>query len=265
VSAPERPLAAEEHALSTDAEPTLYEWLGGEAVLRELTRVFYSRYVMADPLIGPLFAGMAPDHPDRVADWLGEVFGGPAVYSSEHGGYPRMISQHVGRQLTEAQRARWASLMLQAADDVALPADPEFRSAFVSYIEWGTRLALANSQTEARPPARMPMPRWDWGTAGPPGGHPAARAPAANSELAGVFQPGDGEPLSFARHIRPLFRERDRKSMRFAFDLWSHVDVTTHADAILDRLSQGNMPCDSSWPSEHVETFRRWASSGRRA
>jgi truncated hemoglobin YjbI len=175
VSAPERPLAAEEHALSTDAEPTLYEWLGGEAVLRELTRVFYSRYVMADPLIGPLFAGMAPDHPDRVADWLGEVFGGPAVYSSEHGGYPRMISQHVGRQLTEAQRARWASLMLQAADDVALPADPEFRSAFVSYIEWGTRLALANSQTEARPPAHMPMPRWDWGTAGPPGGHRAAR------------------------------------------------------------------------------------------
>ena len=52
----------------------------------------------------------------------------------------------------------------------SFPADPEFRSAFSSYIEWGSRLALENSQPGARPPEHMPMPHWDWHTAaGPPG------------------------------------------------------------------------------------------------
>lgn len=81
-----------------DRDPTLYEWLGGTAALRRLTGVFYGTYVLPDPLLGPLFAGMAADHPERVADWLAEVFGGPITYSTEHGGYPRMIGQHLGRR-----------------------------------------------------------------------------------------------------------------------------------------------------------------------
>jgi hypothetical protein len=32
-------------------------------------------------------------------------------------------------------------------------------------------------------------------------------------------------PISFEQQIKPLFRERDRQSMKFAFDLWSHDDV----------------------------------------
>jgi hypothetical protein len=50
------------------------------------------------------------------------------------------------------------------------------------------------------------------------------------------------EPLRFEEHVKPLFRERDRDSMRFAFDLWSPEDVSVHADAILDRLETGTMP-----------------------
>jgi truncated hemoglobin YjbI len=62
-----------------------------------MTRIFYSKYVPEDPLIGPLFANMSPDHPERVAAWLGEVFGGPKNYSHEYGGYTRMVSQHLGK------------------------------------------------------------------------------------------------------------------------------------------------------------------------
>jgi hypothetical protein len=51
------------------------------------------------------------------------------------------------------------------------------------------------------------------------------------------------EPISFEQHIKPLFRERDRQSMRPAFDLWSH-DVAANSDAILERLREGTMPCD---------------------
>jgi len=71
------------------------------------------------------------------------------------------------------------------------------------------------------------------------------------------------EPVSFETDIKPLFRERDRESMQRAFDLWSHEDVSQHADAILDRLEAGTMPCDGAWPQAQVELFRRWTESGK--
>jgi hemoglobin len=120
-----------------------------------------------DPLLGPVFAGMSPEHPAHVAAWLAEVFGGPAAYTEGHGGYAHMLARHLGRALTEPQRARWAALIAASADEAGLPADPEFRSAFVAYVEWGSRIALANSQPGAEPPPEAPVPRWGWGEAPP--------------------------------------------------------------------------------------------------
>jgi hypothetical protein len=68
---------------------------------------------------------------------------------------------------------------------------------------------------------------------------------------------------SFEIDIKNLFREGDRGAMRFAFDLWSHDDVSQYADAILDRLERGTMPCDGAWPEEKVNLFRRWIESGK--
>ena len=70
------------------------------------------------------------------------------------------------------------------------------------------------------------------------------------------------EALSFETDVKPLFRERDRQSMEFAFDLWSYDDVSENADAILARLEAGTMPCDGAWPQAQVDTFRRWTQSG---
>ncbi len=67
---------------------------------------------------------------------------------------------------------------------------------------------------------------------------------------------------SFARDIQPLFRESDREAMEFAFDLWDYDDVRTHAQDILERLSDGTMPCDEEWPEEQVALFRRWVEAG---
>jgi len=77
--------------------------------------------------------------------------------------------------------------------------------------------------------------------------------------------PGPDEPLHFEENIKPLFRERDRDSMRFAFDLWSLDDVSGHADAILERLEAGTMPCDGAWPADRVAVFRRWVDAGKPA
>ena len=60
------------------------------------------------------------------------------------------------------------SLLLECADQVGVPDDPEFRSAFVGYLEWGTRLAVINSQPGADVSGEGPMPTWGWGeTKGP--------------------------------------------------------------------------------------------------
>ncbi len=146
--------------------PTLYEWAGGMESFERLTEAFYKR-VRADEVVGPLFANMPDDHPHHVAMWLAEVFGGPKAYTEELGGYPRMLSKHLGLAISERQRARWALLIGLAADDAGLPSDPEFRSAFAAYIEWGTRIALANSRPGADPPREAPVPRWGWGVAPP--------------------------------------------------------------------------------------------------
>ena len=70
------------------------------------------------------------------------------------------------------------------------------------------------------------------------------------------------ETVSYQQDVRPLFREKDRERMEFAFDLWSYQDVKENADAILERLSDGDMPCDGAWPDEQVALFRRWVEGG---
>jgi hemoglobin len=65
------------------------------------------------------------------------------------------------------QRFRFASLMSLAADDADLPSDPEFRAALVGYLEWGSRLAMHNSQPGADVAQQAPVPHWGWGVALP--------------------------------------------------------------------------------------------------
>jgi hypothetical protein len=75
--------------------------------------------------------------------------------------------------------------------------------------------------------------------------------------------PDSMESVSFETNVKPLFRERDRRSMEFAFDLWSHDDVSENADTILARLKAGTMPCDGAWPQAQVDLFERWVTSGK--
>ena len=142
--------------------PTLFDWLGGMPALERWFTTFYER-VPRDPLLAPVFARMSPEHVAHVAAFVAEVFGGPKVYSEQHGGHPAMVQHHVGRALTEAQRAQWLRLLLECADEIGVPNDPEFRSALLAYLEWGTRLAVINSQPGAAVGGPAPMPQWGWG------------------------------------------------------------------------------------------------------
>ena len=150
-----------------DQDPTLYEWAGGSAGIERLINAFYDR-VEKDDLLSPYFPGGVSDaHRRHVVAWWSEVFGGPDEYTRELGGYERMVSRHRELGITAEQRFRFASLMSLAADDAELPSDSEFRSALVAYLEWGSRLALENSQPGAEVVEHAPVPRWGWGEAPP--------------------------------------------------------------------------------------------------
>jgi hemoglobin len=147
--------------------PSLFEWAGGTDAIRRLIDAFYDR-VEQDPLLSPFFSGgVSETHRHHVTAWWSEVFGGPANYTDELGGYPAMLDHHRNLASTSDQRFRFVSLMSLAADDCGLPDDPEFRSALLAYLEWGTRLALHNSQPDADVVEKAPVPRWGWGEAPP--------------------------------------------------------------------------------------------------
>ncbi|MBV8720413.1 MAG: CDGSH iron-sulfur domain-containing protein [Chloroflexi bacterium] len=223
--------------------PTMYEWCGGLPALQRLTRLFFERHLPEDPLLAPLFADAPPDEPERLAALLGQAFGGPARNGDQSGDAAPLLAS---REFSEAERTRWVSLLCRSADGAGLPADAEFRSAFMAYLEWQSRRVSADA------------PRWDWGPAGAPA---PARVSEPQAETVAVM-PAPGEPISFETHIRPLFRQLDRQSMLFAFDLWSYDAVKPHAQAILERLRAGTMPCDGAWPAEKTDLFQRWIDAG---
>ncbi|HLY03118.1 MAG TPA: hypothetical protein VKR56_11575 [Candidatus Cybelea sp.] len=77
----------------------------------------------------------------------------------------------------------------------------------------------------------------------------------------------NGETLSFAGDIRPMFTELDVAHMKAAgIDLSDRNDVRAHADAIYQTVSTGTMPPPASgeapWTTEMCDRFKRWRDSG---
>lgn len=148
--------------------PTLYQWAGGMQAFEKLTDVFYKK-VLQDGLLKPIFKHMSPQHQIHVAHFIAEVFGGQQCIAQKKELIFKMIQKHLAKHLTEQHRKRWVQLLIESADEINLPDDPEFRSAFVAYIEWGTRIAVLNSnETELSMNPDEPMPKWGWGVPGKP-------------------------------------------------------------------------------------------------
>ena len=73
--------------------------------------------------------------------------------------------------------------------------------------------------------------------------------------------------LSFAKDIRPWFRDKDIASMQRVanFNLSDYEDVRERASQIYERLAQGSMPCDGAWPKENLAKFKHWIDDGMAA
>jgi hemoglobin len=147
--------------------PTIYEWGGGREAFERWLNAFYD-LVERDTLLSPVFGGHVGDeHRRHATSWWCEVMGGPPEYTADLGGYPHMLSRHLGLDVTPEQRLRFVTLLSRAADEAELPADPEFRAAIMGYAEWGSRLAVHNSRPGAEVARHAPVPRWGWGVAPP--------------------------------------------------------------------------------------------------
>ena len=70
--------------------------------------------------------------------------------------------------------------------------------------------------------------------------------------------------ISYATHIRPLFRPKDIEHMKKNrnFDLSKYADVKANSINILAQLQHGHMPCDGAWPQSGIDKFKQWIEDG---
>jgi hemoglobin len=142
--------------------PTLYEHAGGEEALHRLEQIFYDS-VLRDPLLQPLFGAGQPQHVDHLTMFTAESFGGPDRFTRELG-FAHLIAVHRGLAITEEQRERFVELYMAALDAAGLPDDEPFRRAVREHVEFGSRVAMQNSnaKTDADLNPLREVPRWTW-------------------------------------------------------------------------------------------------------
>jgi Ferritin-like len=181
---------------------------------------------------------IGPEHPQRTAGPSFELF-----YEDDY-----LLPHRESAWVLLEERVRnaasfCADVMKSAPEDVA-----------------GTLAAVEGALTSVADSLARHFADWDGASR-----FVTAGGEASATGLESAEPPGSDESMGFEQDIKRLFRERDRDSMKFAFDLWSLDDVSTHADAILARLEAGTMPCDGAWPAERVAVFRRWIDAGKPA
>ena len=142
--------------------PTMFEFAGGELAFLALAAAHHERCLQDPELNHPFSHGVNPEHIDRLAAYWAEVFGGPARFSELYGGHSAMLGLHAGQGAGQDYGPRFVACFMQAADDVGLPDDPDFRAALRSYMVWATEEVVSYAPQGSEVPADLPVPRWSW-------------------------------------------------------------------------------------------------------
>jgi hemoglobin len=141
---------------------TLYDHAGGEGGIHRLEQTFYDS-VLADPILQPLFGTGQASHVEHLTMFTAESFGGPDRFTRELG-FRHLIDVHRGQHITEAQRERFVELYMAALDAAGMPGDERFRTAVHEHVEFGTHVAMQNSNatTEEELHPLREVPHWTW-------------------------------------------------------------------------------------------------------
>jgi hemoglobin len=140
----------------------MYEFAGGREAFLALAAAHHERCLQDPELNHPFSQTLNPQHVERLADYWAEVFGGPALYSESYGGHSGMLEVHARHGAGADYGPRFVACFMQAADDVRLPDDTEFRAGLRLYMEWATREVISYAPSDSEVPANLPVPRWSW-------------------------------------------------------------------------------------------------------
>jgi hemoglobin len=139
---------------------SLYEDAGGATAMIALAADFHAR-CLADPVLEHPFSHTGnPEHVQRLADYWGEVFGGPPVFSSSYGGHEAMLRLHANQGAEGDLGERFVACFVAALTSAGLPS--EVRAPMTAYMRWATDEVLVYSPRDAVVPAGLTMPRWDF-------------------------------------------------------------------------------------------------------
>jgi hemoglobin len=140
----------------------MFEFAGGEEAFLALAAAHHERCLQDPELNHPFSHGTAPHHLEHLAAYWAEVFGGPARYSNSHGGHSAMLEIHARQGSGDDFGPRFVACFMQAADDVGLPDDPDFRAQLRAYMEWATEEVISYAPPESQVQPGLPLPRWGW-------------------------------------------------------------------------------------------------------
>jgi len=140
----------------------MFEFAGGEEAFLALAAAHHERCLQDPELNHPFSHGTAPHHLEHLAAYWAEVFGGPARYSNSHGGHSAMLEIHARQGSGDDYGPRFVACFMQAADDVGLPDDPDFRAQLRAYMEFATEEVVAYGPADAEVAPGLPVPRWGW-------------------------------------------------------------------------------------------------------
>jgi hemoglobin len=144
------------------SRPSIYEYAGGAGAFLSLAADFHARCLVDPVLEHPFSHTSNPEHVQRLADYWGEVFGGPPLYSRSYGGHSAMLGLHANQGAESDLGDRFVEVFDAAVTSSALPDDPELRAVLHDYMQWATDEVMAYSPADARVPPDLAVPHWTW-------------------------------------------------------------------------------------------------------
>ena len=142
--------------------PTLFDFAGGAPAFAALAAALHER-CLEDPVLNhPFSHDLNPEHLERLAGYLGEVFGGPPSYSSSGSGHAAMLALHAATSADAEMATRFVTCFDQAVDGARLPGDVEFRRVLHEYMVWAVREVDAYAPLGPVVPAHVTFPHWSW-------------------------------------------------------------------------------------------------------
>ena len=141
--------------------PTVYEFAGGAPAFHALAADFHARCLVDEQLEHPFSHTGDPHHVEHLAEYWGEVFGGPPVYSDARIGHSGMLEMHA-RQGMQPELSRAFVRCFDEAVEATLPDDPGLRHTLHDYMESAVAEVMSYDPPESVVPLGLPIPHWDW-------------------------------------------------------------------------------------------------------